>query len=280
MYNNVFNIDKNIINGVVKRYKEFNNIKSVMNYYKLSFNEVLAILDFKDVKVKKRDCFEYSINNNRLLMISDTHIGSKKCNIDNLDIVYEYAKKYSINNIIHTGDLLHSNRPGVLNKYMDPYNQVEYLLDIYPFDKYINNYILFGNHDYHLLKDRDDLYKNIDSRVDFNLLGYKRAYLDYLGYLISVYHSIDKYKMRLPNEDTIMSFCGHRHEFNIESKDKIMVPTLSNDLKDYGNYNFYPGFLEIYMNNESLNIILHNIIDKKVVGMYRYEKKLNYKFKI
>jgi len=56
------------------------------------------------------------INENKIIIISDTHIGSALENIDYLHIVYEYALKNNIKTILHGGDLLQGTYTNVLKE--------------------------------------------------------------------------------------------------------------------------------------------------------------------
>ena len=57
---------------------------------------------------------------------------------------------------------------------MNLYSQIEYFIKKYPYDKSINNFMIFGNHDYHSLHfDGFDISKTIkNSRYDIIPIGF------------------------------------------------------------------------------------------------------------
>lgn len=185
----------------------------------------------------------------KIIIISDTHLGSIYENIDYLKQVYEYATIYNIKTILHAGDLIQSTKRNVKNKYRNEYSQICHVIDSYPEDINIQNYILFGNHDYHTLKKDDEYQKLLSTRRDFTFLGTKRAYLNWQNNIISLLHQTPKYNIKVPNLDTLINFCGHSHKLLIHEK-SIHVPTLSDDLKEES----LPGFLVLTIKDNYLYI--------------------------
>lgn len=232
-----------IIDKVIKDYEVSNMpINNIAGKYQLERNVVLAILNDR---VKTKELPNGHIKGNSFIVIGDTHIGSKLEKMIYLDYVYEYATKNNIRDIVHVGDLIQSTMRPVDRKYIKEKKQIDHLVNDYPSDDNIKNHILFGNHDFHTLNNNPHYYRIIASRKDFNLLGFKRAYLDWQKYLICVDHPINKYHINIPNVDPLLRLIGHSHFFHVKGPNNIYTPALSLDQKYYTNQIPYPGFLVI-----------------------------------
>lgn len=262
MIYNKEHIDPDLMKSINKDFIKQKSIYTIASDYSLTYNEVLAILNESgiDIKKLKKVLCQYNLGNEPFIIISDTHLGSSLENIKYLDRIYEYATINNIKTILHTGDLLQSTLRPVNPKLTNPFKQVEHAVDNYPKDDNISNYILFGNHDFHLLKKDDELYQVIDSRKDFNLLGFKKAYFLWNKFLFSANHEIEGYKLQIPNVDSYVRFVGHRHELKVVGDKTIMVPTLSEDVKSYEKYN-YPGFLVVKRENNRMRVFHYIIKD-------------------
>ena len=207
----------------------------------------------------------------KIIIISDTHFGSIYENLDYLKYVYEYATLNNIKTILHAGDLIQSTKRNVKKNYRDEYNQICHVIESYPKDSIIQNYILFGNHDYHTLKKDPKYLKLLSNRKDFNLLGTKRSYLTWHNQTISLIHHTPKFNLEIPNLETLVNFCGHTHKLSIHDK-SIHVPTLSDDLKDSS----LPGFLVATIKSNIL-FIEHIYFEEKNINselIYKEHLKL------
>lgn len=142
---------------------------------------LFAILDDRIVKIKPiKENGIYEIPNNldhlKLLLISDTHLGSKYDRLDILRYLYDKASKNGVNYVLHSGDLTEgvSGRPQQLYELREcSYTgQRDYVIDKYPKSD-IPTYICSGNHDlWWIKKCGSDIVKDIcDSREDLHYLG-------------------------------------------------------------------------------------------------------------
>lgn len=187
-----------------------------------------------------------TIQDEKIIVISDTHIGSIYENFDYLNQVYEYAIKHNIKTILHTGDLIQSTARNVSKKYRNEYNQICHVVEDYPQDTSIINYFSLGNHDYHTLK-KDPIYlETLQTRKDFQILGFKRNYIDWQGNTVGLIHETRKYRIEIPKLKTLYDFFGHSHKFHNHKGHRILVPTLSDDLK----FDSLPGFLVVSLQGE------------------------------
>lgn len=192
----------------------------------------------------------------RAIAISDLHLGSKFDNLDYLKLAYEYCQTNDIHLIINGGDLIQ----GTLGprKFTQAEDQIDYLLQNYPFDEHILNFIALGNHDADLIKTAGlDLYSILnDQRSDLIPLGYKVNELEIGEDKITLAHN----SMELRNVPAKFKIAGHGHRFQFKVRNNeptIFLPTLSDEIKD----GFLPGMVEI-------NLIMDALCFKK--GIFRH----------
>lgn len=276
--------DDRFRNNVIRKYYNLRDLNKLERHFNLSRNEVLAILIEAGVKDNelKSVCSSFNFYDDSFIVISDTHFGSKLENEDYLKEVYNFALKLGIKHIFHTGDLLQSTIKPVNPRYSDVITQANHMLDIYPESKKVTNHILLGNHDLHAIEKKNDVFKILSSRKDFDILGFKKVYFKWNNYLLSMSHDLDKYHLKLPNINQLIRFAGHRHSLNIVGDSTIFSPTLSDDLKYY-NSSSEPGFLFVIKENDRMKVFyitinleqdkkLENqgiILSKKMTGKYR-----------
>ena len=228
---------------LVKRmFEEGYTIHEISSLINLSFQEIVFILKRMIDDLDLRSIVPHdSITDEQVIIISDTHLGSKYENLDYLKEVYKFAKEQSIHIILHGGDLIQSTYTNVLPQYVNEVRQLEHVVEDYPISEEIRNYILLGNHDFNTLK-KDPLFMEIlNSRKDFTILGFKRAYLTWLSSLISLYHSTKRYPLTMPPLETDLTLKGHSHKLSYNKENSIAIPTLSDDLLQHTDAR--PGFL-------------------------------------
>ena len=238
--------------------------------FTLTLNEQLALFPLM------------KIDDNKILLISDTHFGSIYENYMYLNLVYEFASKYGYNVILHGGDLTQGDVSPRIDKKEKLSKQVYRVIANYPYDKNINNYILLGNHDHFIFRNTDNSLNILKYRDDINFLGIRCAYINWCDNLISISHRLKKGKCKIdfPRVESLVRFHGHRHElFILESN--VFIPTLSNDINRYSDRPNYPGFLTAEISDEYLNIYSYVFNDKKIVNRgLVLEKKVSERAKI
>ena len=218
------------------------------------------------------------INDNNILIISDTHLGSLNENYNYLDLVYEFATKNNYNTILHGGDFMQGScKPAIPYQNLD--DQIYTVIEKYPYDKNIKNYILLGNHDYFLVRKYGDITSYFDTRDDLNIIGIKKVYLNWYNYLITLNHKVPKFDLDMPRIESLINFAGHRHEISV-LENTIYIPTLSDDIKYYGKVN-YPGFITAKIEDDNLSVESYNIIDNKIKeNKLILQKKCNERVKV
>ena len=133
-------------------------------------------------------------NEFRCLVISDLHVGSIDGDIKLANVVYEYAIKNGINIILNCGDIIEGDYTSESKSIKNVFSQLDYFIKKYPYDRNINNYIIFGNHDYHsLYHDSLDISQTIhNNRYDIIPVGYGQGYIDIKKDTIILFHQLYK----------------------------------------------------------------------------------------
>ena len=205
--------------------------------------ELIDYIDGQIIKLKKpqKSNEVYEIPNNmehlKLLLISDTHLGSKYDRVDILRYLYSKAEDNNVNYVLHSGDLTEglSGRPQQLyelreNSYT---GQRDYVIDKYPKSN-IPTYVISGNHDLWWIKQCGaDIVKDIcNNRQDLHYLGSDCEDLRIGKLKIRLYHGkggqayaksykLQKYLDTIPLEERphIMQ-TGHTHQAFYMKQDK------------------------------------------------------------
>lgn len=193
-----------------------------------------------DEKVIK--LFSVYDSNFRALVISDLHIGNTCENLNYLYRVYNYARDNNIHIIINCGDVI-DGLFGKSEKTIDDIDmQIQRVIEKYPYDKNILNFICLGNHDYNALECGKDISNIFKERPDLINLGYEISFLNIENDQIIIKHPF-KVCNDVINGKLILE--GHHHKMMLKAKDNsfcINVPSLS-DLS-FGNKRI-PGFIDM-----------------------------------
>lgn len=202
------------------------------------------------------------------LVLSDIHLGSGFEIQGVMDKVYDFCIREGIHNIIMTGDILDGTFNKIPPKISDPYEQIEYFLKIYPFDKSILNFSILGDHDYSILRTTgQDFSKVFDSyRHDIVHLGYGYGSLNIKDDSIGLRHTVKGVSGNFFDDNNLLFF-GHSHNLKVipnGKKNIIYVPSLS-DLCLYKlGYEGLPSMLLLKLNFNN-NIISNAYINQLVV---------------
>ncbi len=208
----------------------------------------------------------------KAVVIADTHIGSEDENPKYLDIVYNYCIQNDIHNIYHLGDVIDGVSGYQSKKKYAPQDQIENVINKYPNDKSILNFMLLGNHDLDVLGEIRNLHDTIiRNRKDMVCLGYGTNEFFIKNDSIILKHTIliDKTNN---NYNSKLIFKGHSHQMKLYddlSNHLIYAPSLS-DLQFIDGT--VPGFLlvefEFFKGYINKCVITHyGIIDDRIINM-------------
>lgn len=188
---------------------------------------------------KNNDVYELpnNLEHLKLLLISDTHLGSKYDRIDILKYLYSKAEDKGIKHILHSGDFTdgRSNRAEQVYELREPSyeGQVQYCVDKYP--KFNGKtYAIQGNHDNWWYKSTgSEILKSIaKERDDIIYLGPDVADLKIGKLKIRLFHGsggnayaksykLQKYLDSIPsNEKPNILQTGHIHQSFFMKQDK------------------------------------------------------------
>ena len=239
-YNDIYDLFKNL------RLKGF-ELEKVYYYtgdikYKLVYDNSQTLENKASLITKNSD------QTLTFMLISDIHFGSIYDEVKYLDLMYEYCISNNIHIIINAGDLIDGLTFGKEKRLNSFEKQIDLLLQKYPFDKNIINFVCLGNHDLDLLQTTGQDLKTIlnNERHDLVTLGYGMGFINVKNEKIYVKHIIKDYKVdRIPNQNLILS--GHSHKSYVIFDDNclIHIPTLSNMQTD--NCFSYPGAIVMHL---------------------------------
>ena len=229
-------------------YTFLNNINNKINerYHHIKFYEDAKRRYSKDPILESGVITELGSDTYTSLIISDTHFGSNEENVKLLDIVYNFCIKNNIHNIYHLGDVIDgtTGKP----KYLNPNEQVEHVINDYPYDNSILNFILLGNHDLDIIGEELPLHEAIQkNRKDMVCLGYgsREFFIKNDSFILKHAVLIDKMD---PNYNQKIILKGHSHQ--MKTYDNLInhcvhAPALSNLQIAEGTI---PGFLTMELN--------------------------------
>ena len=260
------------INYVVSQFPEF--------YY----NDILSILAESNRFIGLLDPCELTVDDKKVIFISDTHYGSIYDNPKYADLVFNFAKWNSINTIFHGGDIIE----GIIisKRRFDSNEQAEYFLENYPSDKDIITYAILGNHDYMAIRDSQETLNILNSRDDINILGFKKTYFNWKSEIVGLQHEIKKYRLNFPFSSDGTCFKGHSHCYRVRSfsdLENIYIPALCDDtvarlsqntpgIKDENALK--PGFLVAEHFGDYIVITNYFFNEKSIVKGTEHVKKL------
>ena len=275
-------VDNNLISEVCNFFEQNYDFNSLREKYSfLEYNVLYSIL--YSTRMYNKEIYNYlcqiSINDSKVLFISDTHYGSIYENMKYTYDVFNFAVANGIHTILHGGDIIESNinqRKGFTN-----IKQANYFINSYPFDNSINTYAVFGNHDYLAINRNEKIRDILCSRNDINILGFKKAYLNWCSNVISLQHEIEKFKLNLPINAEYISFKGHSHFYHIREKknrknERVYIPSMCNDPVCYTTNNILvkPGFLTAEIDGDGIVIINYSFTSEGIVKDNEFKKVL------
>lgn len=202
------------------RYKNVSNIEKMIQLKQFIENKTI-ITDMKE-------------NNLKILVISDLHFGNELERLDLINRAYNYCAKNDIHIILCGGDFIDGTFAKGNQKIADPYQQMEYFIKNYPYDKSILTFGVAGDHDISLLEkayiDIIEVCNNF--RHDIIIGGYSNTSINIKNDKIHLYHSKFQYGkyIKISETDAPIILHGHSHKYLTEIKNNalnITLPSLS-----------------------------------------------------
>ena len=206
-----------------------------------------------------------NIEDDKVLFVSDQHIGSKGENLFYQELAEDFRKSNNINIVLNGGDI----GDGMLDydkKYSTVPLQIEHILESVP-KLGGEKYILAGNHDKRYLKKGIDILQLLEEDSNIHGVGYYQSYFKIYDKLISFTHN-----SRFPNDKLLtkdFTISGHSHLF-VGEKKKIKLPTLSDNNPNNINFITSPGFVLLRTNKLKDQIVLD--FTRYIVNDHKYYK--------
>lgn len=220
--------------------KESNNISSeTIKRMRNLFYQNFSFLNMQDEKV---------------LIISDTHIGSSEQNIEYLKQAEYTAKQEQIKKIFHLGDIGNGQIDKTMFNKMS--KEIEYLLEVYNCFSSYTQYILGGNHDEKYKNEGYDILKLLkQTNPNIVPIGYRQAYFRIFNKVIALEHEskLRKKHHHLVNPNFIIA--GHSHKCRFKEKE-VYVPSLSDVVTNKNETDIEPGFLILETSKEKKKVNL------------------------
>lgn len=182
----------------------------------------------------------------KVMVISDLHYGNEKENSKRIEQVFNYCKNNNIHIIFCCGDFLDGTYSQGLQVIKNFYEQVDYFIKNYPFDKNILTFGVGGDHDLSGITNQgQNFLEAIDNyRHDCIVPSYCNSVVKIKNISILLHHHIPKDSIP---ESYLINLFGHSHKYSItfgsNSQLLVKVPSIS-DI-NVNSYNVLPSALEL-----------------------------------
>lgn len=211
------------------------------------------------------------ITGDKILLLTDTHIGDRYIVPKLLDITYNHALKRNVKTAIHLGDIIEGDCGGIENS--DVETQIKILKQYYPETEITTHYIT-GNHDetFHGKNVKCyELYKQaLKSIKGLEFFSRLRTFANINGHRTMLYHC-DAYSKHLPAFDYDIKLCGHSHCYNFDENNReLTVPHLKSSNPSTA------GFVMLYYDRDEYNIEQYGF-DNNLNPIVKDVKRLKYK---
>lgn len=216
------------------KYKGLQYSKKYYSDGSIKYGYISTFQDLKKIKnvgLGKTIITEDNENNLRILLISDLHFGNELERIDLINRAYNYCIKNGINIILCGGDLIDGSYSKGNQRITNLYQQLEYFITNYPYDKNILTFSVAGDHDMSALSKASlDIIEACNNyRHDIIIGGYNNTEINLKNDKIHLYHHIEAGTMRQMDAPIILH--GHSHKYLTEIRNNtlnITIPSLSN----------------------------------------------------
>ncbi len=185
------------------------------------------------------------INENKCLVISDTHIGRLMPHESEIPLLaginenekglmnaYQFALDNNIHTVLHAGDLIEGQSNKKAKRYLFTTDQKNYLNRVYPNIEGIRTLLLYGNHDINSVHNDRICGKIIENCPQIELIGASYSYVNFNGNIIKLSHPVDNYKYENIYLNNDLELAGHSHMSAInEPLRKMKLPALGSTLE-------------------------------------------------
>ena len=193
----------------------------------------------------------------KLLIISDLHFGNEKENLKRVEHIFNYCKKNNIHIIFCCGDFLDGTYSQGIQIIPEFYDQVDYFIRNYPFDKNILTFGVGGDHDLSGITDRGQNFLEAiyNYRHDCIISSFCNSIVNIKNTNILLHHHNPKAK--IPG-NVFINFFGHCHKYDIkiEKNGRIVVKVPSISDINVQSYELLPSALETELFYEKDKLVM------------------------
>ena len=196
----------------------------------IQYNKNGKIKSLNKIESNKTIWVPRSLNTVKALVISDLHFGNQGERLDLIDRAYNYCIKNNIHLIFCGGDMIDGTFSKGVQKINNIYEQAEYFINNYPYDKNILTFAVGGDHDFSALsKYNIDIIEMCDNyRHDIVFGNFNNAIIGIQNDKIQLYHFIKGGTML--KTDAPLVLYGHIHKFKLKMRQNrldVIIPSLS-----------------------------------------------------
>lgn len=285
-------IDKNLKQDICRQYKSGCDFGTIIKMYPgVEYITIYSILyNMCGFNEQDKLC-QTSITGKKILIESDTHVNSIYENLSYIDKGTDFAYVNGCKTFLHGGDFIEGNAK--CKKELDLVKQANRFNEVYPVIDGVRTIGIYGNHDYGAIMNNPEVEFILSSRKDIEILGYRKAFINWNGVTVSLTHEIKDYKIYLPSisETILLSFKGHSHIFGVtkvrRDDETIFIPAMCDDpvsiigssstynrKKKYDFYSTKPGFLIAEMFDDVVVITYYAFEYGDIVRQDEYVKTL------
>ncbi len=224
-------------------------------------NTLITYFENKNIVIPRDEYPSFNIKGSKALIISDTHIGSEFQNLKYIDEAYNVGLREGVCACLHAGDLFQ----GCLFPNDDSLKkQTETFVNCYPKVNEFKTKVGLGNHDYWYFTKLKYLPRELETRDDIELYGYRRVFFEWNNYMFALDHGNKYYKDFVHKESYAFCIAGHGHMLQIhnEGATKLKVGASCDDIKKDG---AYPGFIIARLEGNILIIDSYCFEDGKAI---------------
>lgn len=184
-----------------------------------------------------RNCYPLmrtSITGEKIMYISDTHIGGLDEVPASLDLAYNTALSQNIKTVIHAGDLIEACANNQFDKSLNIVREeLDRALDLIPNE--LITKLLLGNHDYSAIRTYPSIVSQFFCYPKLEILGMQKVLLDWDNIAtIRLNHSIKQLQCIDEEETGIIQVSGHYHAYSFEqTSHDLQLPPICKDNIDY-----------------------------------------------
>ena len=250
-------------------------IEEIAYCYSLPIERIINILIRPDgdidpiiEKAIKKHYSQFTIDDDKAIVISDTHIGSYYEYLILFDTIFNYCSKCGIKNIIHAGDLIEGNS-FIPNKRNPISIQINNVINIFSQKGIPKMFYLYGNHDYNVeLYDHVSLKEELKCLKNLIYIGKGNSYVQLNDNdPINICHKLSSDETYVPNFETNLKLEGHHHSYSYLDNDIIHLPPLSLVNSTYG-----LGFIVVKTTGNEFIVDVYKNLQSNIIN--HYEQKV------